>query len=339
MTQQLQRHYAGSPNLPDTNLPHNAIKASNAKFHVKSLVAQTSNDRGQRRQKASGSLLVPSDRINKYPPLQQLQLQRTSNNSTVDTDPIYIPRKGNSVVATKLDAMNPHNQTSFISDVSSLINTESPINGICHPSEVLYRSGPVDKEVFNQISADDRMDAVTPESQPPEAQQLKLDKVKNISLKLKAPADHHQGDFQKIGAHVMTPPSTRAQEFELHQIGLKNQPTTNQANGRRRNMPLQLLSPVQQVKLSNKLPLNRRLELDQCIKQNSSLQDIPGPQHATQLMYNNSQIVSNFSNMVVGENFIHSELGNLDINETSSLDHQIPSFERDGKITPLPLKG
>ena len=34
--------------------------------------------------------------------------------------------------------------------------------------------------------------------------------------------------------------------------------------------------------------------------------------------------------MVVGENFIHSELGNLDIYETSSLEHQIPSFERDG---------
>ena len=36
----------------------------------------------------------------------------------------------------------------------------------------------------------------------------------------------------------MTPPSSRAQEFELQQIGLKNQPATNQANGRRRNMPL-----------------------------------------------------------------------------------------------------
>ena len=42
--------------------------------------------------------------------------------------------------------------------------------------------------------------------------------------------------------------------------------------------------------------------------------------------------------MVVGENFIHSELGNLDIYETSSLEHQIPSFERDGKITPVPIK-
>ena len=55
-------------------------------------------------------------------------------------------------------------------------------------------------------------------------------------------------------------------------------------------------------------------------------------------MYNNPQIVSNFSNMVVGENFIHSELGNLDLYETSSLEHQIPSFERDGKITPVPIK-
>ena len=86
----------------------------------------------------------------------------------MDTDPIYIPRKGNSVVPTKLDGMNPHNQTSFISDVSSLINTESPINGLCHPSEVLYRSGPVDKEVFKQIGAEDRLDNITPESQQPE---------------------------------------------------------------------------------------------------------------------------------------------------------------------------
>jgi hypothetical protein len=67
------------------------------------------------------------------------------------------------VVPTKLDAINPHNQTSFISDVSSLINTESPINGIGHPAEVLYRSGPVDKDVFKQIAAD-RLDNITPES-------------------------------------------------------------------------------------------------------------------------------------------------------------------------------
>ena len=34
-----------------------------------------------------------------------------------------------------------------------------------------------------------------------------MDKLKQISLKLSAPSERIQADFQKIGAHVMTPPS------------------------------------------------------------------------------------------------------------------------------------
>ena len=145
-----------------------------------------------------------------------------------------------------------------------------------------------------------------------------MDKLKQISLKLSAPSERIQADFQKIGAHVMTPPSSRAQEFEFQSLGLLHQPNTNQGQARRRNVPLQLLSPVQQIKLSNKLPLNRRLELEQCVKQNSSLQEISGSGvNNNQLSYQNHQIVSNFSNMVVGENFIQSELGSVDMRDDS----------------------
>lgn len=73
-TQSFSRHHAASPTLPDSSILHNAIKATNQKFHVKSLQMQNSIDRGNRRQKQSGSLMVPPDRINKYLPFQQLNL-------------------------------------------------------------------------------------------------------------------------------------------------------------------------------------------------------------------------------------------------------------------------
>ena len=74
VTQQFSRHYAASPTLPETNILHNAIRSTNQKFHVKSMQVQNTVDRVNRRQKQSGSLMIPSDRINKYLPLQQLNL-------------------------------------------------------------------------------------------------------------------------------------------------------------------------------------------------------------------------------------------------------------------------
>ena len=71
----------------------------------------------------------------------------------------------------------------------------------------------------------------------------------------------------------MTPPSTRAQELEISSMGhmVDMQSSGQGISANRRNAPPQLASPVQQLKLQNKLPVNRRLELDQCLKNENEM--------------------------------------------------------------------
>jgi hypothetical protein len=73
---------------------------------------------------------------------------------------------------------------------------------------------------------------------------------------------------------MLTPPSTRGphpmNENPVDNFkSIDNKAQSNPPVQRRRNIPLQLLSP-DEVKLNNKLTTGRRIELDDCIKHNQN---------------------------------------------------------------------